>query len=120
MPAFTTGGCTFTFASLSWDVTAISVESPTPEVVDMTPISKPTAGLVMVPTGAATSPGSITVDALGFADPNGLAGVRSTATFATPRGTISRTAICTSASVEARTGDLFRVRFTLMPTDYTA
>lgn len=119
MPAFTSQGCTFTFANTNWDVTSISVEAPTPEIVNMTAQNAPAATMRMVPTGDVTSPGRITVDALGEANPNALVGFRGPAVFTTPRGVLSRTAICDSASVEATVGSLFRVRFTLMPTDYT-
>lgn len=119
MPAFSSQGCTFTFNSLAWEVTAISVEGPTPEIVNMTSSTDPAPTMRMVPTGDATSPGRITIDALGETNPNDLVGVRAAAVFTTPRGSISRTCICDSASVEATAGSLFRVRFTLMPTDYT-
>lgn len=85
----------------------------------MTPALAPVNTKLLVPTGAYTDTGSIEVEALGFADPKNLIGLRGAAVFATPLGTVTRTVICESASAEGRVGDALRLRFTLKPTDYT-
>lgn len=110
---------TFSFKGTAYTVTSVSVEAPTPEVVNMTAIDDGVSQMVMVPTGALTAPGQISVECLGFSDPAALVGELGSAVFTTPQGTITRNAVCNSASVDARTGDVLRVRFTLTPTDYT-
>lgn len=102
-----------------FDVTAVSVQAATPEVVDMTPITAPASQKLLVPTGAFTDTGTIEVEALGFGDPAKLTGQIGSATFTTPLGSVTRNVVCESASAEGRVGDVLRLRFTLKPTDYT-
>lgn len=85
----------------------------------MTPSGAPVGEKYLVPTGAYTDTGSIEVEALGFADPKNLIGLRGAAVFATPLGSVTRSVICESASADGRVGDVLRLRFTLKPTDYT-
>lgn len=108
----------FSFKGTPYTVTSVSVEAPQPEVVNMTSIGDTVRCLIMVPTGDLTSPGSINVECLGFDDPSTMVGLMGQAIFSTTQRTITHTAICSSASVDARTGDVLRVRFTLTPTDY--
>lgn len=108
---------TLDFAGSRFSVTSVSVQGPTPEIVDMTPQNAAVGDKRLVWSGAYTDTGSIEVEALGFTDPKNLIGVRGNAVFATPLGSVPRMVICESASVEARAGDLLRLRFTLKPTD---
>jgi hypothetical protein len=119
MPFSLSHQSTFTFMGGTYDVTSVSVQGPTPEVVDMTPHNAPASQRILVPTGAYTDTGSIDVEALGFADPKNLTGLQGEAVFTTPLGSVTRIVICESASAEGRVGDVLRLRFTLKPTDYT-
>lgn len=110
---------TFSFKGTAYTVTSVSVEAPTPEVVNVTAKDAAVGAVVLVPTGAFASPGSIAVDCLGASDPNGLVGQIGEAKFVAKGLTVTKTAVCNSASVDARTGDLLRVRFTLTVTDYS-
>lgn len=74
--------------------------------------------MVMVPTGGYTSPGEVSVEGYGFFDPRSLVGKVGQFEFLTPGGTISARALCDSVSVEAKAGDVLRVRFNLKTTDY--
>ena len=110
---------TFSFVGTTYFATSVSVEAPQPEIVDMTSFSDPATSIVMVPTGAYTSPGRISVECWGFQDPKSLVGVVGQAQFITRLATITRNVVCDSASTEGQVGSLLRLRFTLMPTDYT-
>lgn len=120
MPIALSNTASFSFKGTSYTVTNVSVEAPTPEVVNMTSSTDPAGVLVMVPTGAYTAPGKITVECLGCSDPAGLVGQMGTAVFTTSLATISKNVVCDSASTEGRVGDLLRLRFSLMLTNYTA
>lgn len=111
-------GASFTFRGAAYSVTSVTVEGPTPEVTNATGIGDLAGAVVMVPTGGRTSPGSISIEAIGFVDPISLVGLKGQAAFASPAGSISRNAICESASVEAATGELLRVRMVFTATDY--
>lgn len=106
----------FSFNGTTYTATAVTIEGPQPEIVNMTSRADAVGAMVMVPTGAYTAPGRISVDALGFSTP-GL-GVIGNATFSTPGGSFTRRVVVESASVEGRVGDLLRIRFSLMYTDY--
>ena len=111
-------GSTFTFRGSVFTVTSVSVEAPTPEIVDMTPPAAPLGRKVLVPTGDATSTGRIEVEGFGFADPNLYVSEVGQAVFSTPAGTISRQVVCDSCSVTGQVGDLLRFRLSFIPTDY--
>lgn len=110
---------TFTFNGSEYLATSVTVEAPQPEIVNMTAHDAPGKNVVMVATGAYTSPGSIEVEAFGMMDPVSLIGVNGQATFKTPSGSVTRQCVCSAASVSGQVGDLLRVRFSLTPTDYT-
>jgi hypothetical protein len=118
MPFSLSHNSTFSFAGATYDVTSVSVEAPTAEIVDMTPNNAPVQQKLLVATGAYTDTGSIDVEAFGFTDPKNLIGVAGQAVFATPLGTVTRIVICESASAEGRVGELLRLRFKLKPTDF--
>ena len=111
-------GSTFTYRGEVFTATSVSVEAPTPEIVDMTPPSAPVGYRVLVPTGDATSTGKIDVEGFGFADPLGYVATVGQAVFSTPAGSITRQAVCDAASVTGQVGDVFRFRISFIPTDY--
>ena len=111
-------GTSFSFRGAGYTVTSVSVDGPQPEIVNMSGVNAASGSMIMVPTGAYTNPGRISVEGFGFFDPLALVGTVGQATFTTPGGTITRQAVCDSASVDARLGQLLSVRITLMPTDY--
>ena len=111
-------GSTFTFRGSVYTVTSVTVEGPTPEIVDMTPPTAPLGQKVLVPTGDATSTGRIQIDGMGFGDPLAYIATVGQLVFATPMGTISRQAICDSVTVTGQTGDLLRFQMSFTPTDY--
>jgi hypothetical protein len=108
----------FSFNGTTYAATSVSVEAPQPEIVDMTSLGSPLGDPRMVPTGDVTAPGRISVEAFGFANPASLVGTIGLATFTTPLGSVSKRAICDSASVEGQVADLLRVRFSLTMTSY--
>ena len=116
--AISAQGSTFTYRGEVFTATSVSVEAPTPEIVDMTPPNAPVGYRVLVPTGDATSTGKIDVEGIGFADPKDYVATVGQAQFQTPAGTINRQVICDSASVTGQVGDLFRFRISFIPTDY--
>lgn len=113
-------GSTFSYLGIVFNVTSVSVEAPTPEIVDMTPPSAPLGTKVLVPTGDSTSTGRIEVEALpfSFVDPVVLVGTYGQIEFTTPDGFLTRRVICDSASVAGQVGDLVRLRMTFVPTDF--
>lgn len=104
----------FSFRGSHFFATRVSVESPQPEITDMTGMDDPVGAIVMVPTGAFTAPGRVSVDAFGFTDPSAMVGLDGEAVFATQVGRMSFQAVCESASVEAQVGELLRVSFSLL------
>lgn len=108
----------FTFKGDVFTVTSIAAQAPAPELADMTAINAPVAEKRLVPTGAYSSPGELAVECLGFTDPKNLVGQVGQAEIQTSIVTFTRNVVCSAASVEARTGDLLRLRLTLTPTDY--
>jgi hypothetical protein len=105
---------TFLFNGVAYSATSVQVEAPTAEIVNMTAATMRPGRAEMVPSGDITSPGRVTVEAISSTDPASLVGTRGRLLFTG----VSRNAICETASLEARTADLFRVRMTFIPTDY--
>jgi hypothetical protein len=121
MAGLSAQGGTFTFQGFSAAVTGISVETPTAEVVDMTPMTASASQMVMVPTGA-WSGGTVSVDYIrlaGTADPQTLVSKCAQLSFASPGFSVSRLVVLQSASTEARVGDLVRGSLRFVLTDYT-
>jgi hypothetical protein len=124
MAGFSAQGATFTFsgsgASFVGAVVGISVETPTAEVVDMTPIDEPSQNVILVPTGS-WSGGSVSVDyiATGSQDVQTIVRKSGSLSFLSPRLSITRNAIAESATTEARTGELVRGNIRFRVTDYT-
>jgi hypothetical protein len=112
-------GAAFSFKGTQYTVTSVTVESPHPEIVDMTSKVDSNSRNAMVWTGAYSSPGRIVIDGLGFSDPKSLAGSSGYASFSTSGGSVSVRCVCDSASVEAKVGELLRVRISLTTTDYS-
>ena len=110
---------TFAFRGNTYAATAVSVDAPTAEVVNMTGPSDAKDAVFVVPTGGVTAPGRIAVEAFGFANPKDLIGKLGQATFTTPRGSFTHQAVCESAAIEGRVADLLRIRFSLLMTSYT-
>jgi len=104
------------FAGSSFEATSVRVEGSVAEVVDMTGASYGASQVLMVPTGAYSSPGSAVIEALFTSDPSNL--VRRTGTLNFTGG-FSRRVVCTAVSIEGRAGDLLRCVLNFTPTDYT-
>ena len=120
MPAPTLANqSSFSFSGVTYTVTSVSVEAPSPEIVNMTSPTDAAGKMMMVKTGDYTSPGRISVEGFGANDPMGLVNLTGMAVFSTPLGAISRYCILDSARTEGRVGDVLRVSFTLTPTDFT-
>lgn len=120
MAGLTAHGGTFTFQGFTAAITGLSVETPTAEVVDMTPSSASASTVVMVPTGA-WSGGSISVDYIRLSstgDPQGIVKLAGQLTFSSAGYSVSRRCILQSASTEARFGDLVRGSLRFVLTDY--
>ena len=119
MAAISSQGSNFTYLGFPFQVTRISVEAKTPEIVDVTPPTAVPAAKFMLATGGAVSPGRIEVECFGFVDPNTLAGTVGALVF-TKAGvaSISLNAICESASLEGQVDDVFRIRMNFVTTDY--
>jgi hypothetical protein len=105
---------TFSFNGSTYYVTSVSVDAPQPEIVDMTSATDGASTIKLVPTGAYTSPGKVSVEAFGFGNPKSIVGTEGSATFTTQAGSLSVQAICESASVEAQVGQMLRIRFSLV------
>lgn len=112
----------FSFNGTVYTVTSVIVESPQPEIVNMTAQTDSASVMRMVRTGAYTSPGRISLEGFGKDDPKTLVdspGGQAVFTMA-GGGSITRYCIIDSARVEGKVGDVFRVSITLMPTDEQA
>lgn len=111
---------TFSFAGISATVVGLSVETPTAEVVDMTPHNAPAGQNVLVPTGHWTG-GSISVDFLytGSVDPQTLVRRSGQLIFRSTAYSVTRQVVLESASVEARVGEVVRGTLRFLMTDYT-
>jgi hypothetical protein len=106
----------FSFKGVTYAATAVSVESPSAEIVDITTASTPLGKRQLMATGDVASAGRVSVDALGFADPSALVGQSGDAVFTTPVGSVTQKVICESASVDGRVADLLRIRLSLVMT----
>jgi len=121
MAGLSAHGGTFTFQSFQAAVTGLTVETPTAEVVDMTPADAASNYIVMVPTGA-WSGGSISVDYIrltGTADPQTIVGKCDSLSFTSAGYSVTMRCVLQSASTEARVGDLVRGSLRFVLTDYT-
>lgn len=124
MAGFSAQGATFTFsgsgASFVGAVVGISVETPTAEIIDMTPIDEPAQNVILVPTGG-WSGGSVSVDYIATESQDVQDIVRKVGdlSFSSPRFNVTRRAVAESASVEARTGEVVRGSIRFRVTDYT-
>jgi hypothetical protein len=111
---------TFSFKGLSAQVTGLSVETPTAEIVDMTGVNDPTGHSVQIPSGDIRG-GSITVDFLnqeGGTDPQSLVGQYGLLAFQSDGYSVSRQVILENVSVDARTGQLVSGQLKFRMTDY--
>ena len=132
MAGFTAQGATLTWSgtpAFTGSVTGISVETPTAVVADMTAVGDQAGYMVMVPTGDWVG-GTIAVDFISFGDPQGI--VRQTGvltlTTAAQAGSaqagsaqsfsVSRRALCQSASISAQVGEIVRGSLKFLMTDY--
>lgn len=126
MAGVTAHGGTFTFTAsqagaISAIVTRLSVETPTAEVVDMTPITATASQVVLVPTGAWTG-GQVAVDyihAAGGFDPQSLVRQHGSLSFSSGNYSVTRNAILESATTEASVGDIVKGSLRFRITDYT-
>lgn len=116
MPAVTAQGATFTFLGFGGLVTGISVTTPTAEIADMTSMGSAPGTMVLMPTGD-WSGGDMTIECMGTGDPQSLVRQRGFAAFSAPGVRVGRNAICESATIEARTGDVVRYTLRLRLTD---
>jgi hypothetical protein len=114
-------GGTFNFKGTVATITAISVETPTAEVVDMTGAGDPVGYSVLVPTGAWTG-GTITVDYIhqkaGNFDPQSLVRQVGQVTFSSAGYSVSKNVLLESASHGAQVGDLVKGTLKFRMTDY--
>lgn len=107
----------FSFGGSEWTVTSVSVDSPQPEILNVTGIGDGVNVIRMHPTGAFLSPGRVSVEGFGVYDPRLLVGQKGDASFQTPKGTVSHYCIVESASTSGRVGDVLRFSMTLMLCD---
>jgi hypothetical protein len=113
----------FKFDNQSYEVVSLTVEAPEPEIVDMTSVDDAIKVKRMVRTGDYRSPGRISLDAFSASDPKTLVGHSGVAVFSTndtPSVSITRHVIVDSVSTDAKIGDVYRARITMMPTDHTS
>lgn len=126
MAGVTAHGGTFTFTAnqagaINATITRLSVETPTAEVVDMTPHDAPAGQIMLVPTGNWVG-GSVSVDyihAAGGTDPQTLVRQYGSLSFASGNFSITRNAILESATTEASVGDIVKGSLKFRVTDYT-
>jgi hypothetical protein len=111
---------TFSYGSFSGYVTGLQVEHPTAETVNMTGRSDAVGTFRLVPTGEKKG-GSITVDFMhnGTFDVAALIGTYGSLTFSSTAYSVSKSVICETASMEARTGEVVRGTLKFLMTDYT-
>lgn len=118
MAGFTAQGATFTYSGFTGKVTGLSVETPTATVADMTDKHDPNGYMVMVPTGDWTG-GTVTVDFIGYGDPQGLVKTTGLLVFSSQSFGIARRVICQAASVGSRAGEIVSGSLKFLITDYT-
>ena len=111
---------TFSYGSFSGYVTGLQVEHPTAETVNMTGTNDPVGTFKLVPTGEKKG-GSITVDFMhnGTFDVATLIGTYGSLAFSSTAYSVSKSVICETASMEARTGEVVRGTLKFLLTDYT-
>lgn len=120
MAGITAQGATFTFKGYVATITAISVESPVAETVDMTGPNDPVNFSVIVPTGGWTG-GTITVDylhAAGGTDPVTLVAQVGTVSFSSAGYSVTKNAILQSVTHGVQVGDLVKGSLKFVLTDY--
>jgi hypothetical protein len=119
MAGVTALGATFSFAGFAGSVTGISVESPTAQITDMTPMGASIGYIMMVPTGDWAG-GTVTVDFVSTGqDLQAVVRKPGRLVFSSPAFSIGRNVICESASVTAQLGDVVRGSLKFLITDYT-
>lgn len=123
---FSAQGATFTFTpdaagAMTANLTRLSVDPPTAEIVDMTPGGADPKQIILVPTGDWRG-GSVSVDLLlhaGAPNLQSLVGLTGQVTFASPNLSVTRRVILESTGIEASVGDLVRANMNFRLTDYT-
>lgn len=123
MAGYVASGATFTFCGVRAIATRVSVESPTAEIVDMTPTDAAVNSTMLVPTGAwVGGGGTVDVEFLqtptNAVSPLAAIGKVGVASFSGKTFVINNRAICETATVEAAVGDLVRGTMRLRFTDY--
>lgn len=114
MTATLSQGASISFDGTTYLATSISVRGGSKEVIDMTGKN---AGLpVLIHTDSYTSPPTVEVEALTLISPVDMVG--SYGPLDVSIG-LTGNAICTDASIEAKVGDLLRVRMTFVLTNHT-
>lgn len=111
---------TFTYGAFAGYVTGLQVEHPTAETINMTGVNDPAGTFRLVPTGE-KSGGSISVDFMhnGTFDIASLVGTYGTLSFSSSAYSVSKSVICETVSMEARTGEVVRGTLKFLMTDYT-
>ena len=118
--AKSTQGSSVSFGGVTFEVVSVSVQSPTLEIVDITPPGASLGTKWYVPTGDYTAAGRISVEVLASFNPIGLQGTRDSLSFNTPFGNFRYYVILESIEFTARVGELFRATLNFSTTDYTA
>jgi hypothetical protein len=109
---------TFSFSGFSGQVTDISVQSPSAEIVDMSSTSNISGAQVLVPTGGLIG-GSISVGFMSTGSgPEGLVGKRASLLFSATGYSVTRNVILESANVDVRLGEVIRGSMKFRITDY--
>lgn len=118
--AVSSQGATLSFTGFTALITAVSVESPQAEIVDMT---RPTDGVGvkrMVATGDILSPAKIRVDYIrqsSSPDPLTYQGTSGTLTFTHSALTITKSAIVENVATEVAVGDVLRGSINFVATE---
>jgi len=118
--ATSTQGSSLTFGGVTFEVVSVSVQSPTLEIVDITPADAALGTKWYAPTGDYTAAGRVSVEVLASFNPIGLQGMRESLQFNTPLGNFSYYVILESIEFTAQVGELFRATLDFSTTDYTA
>lgn len=117
--ATSTQGSSLTFGGVPFEVVSVSVQSPTLEIVDITPPGAALGTKWYAPTGDYTAAGRISVEVLAETNPIGLQGTRESLVFDTPLGTFIYYVILESVEFSAGVGEVFRATLNFSTTDYT-
>jgi hypothetical protein len=110
-------GARFSFPGVSGVPTRVTVESQTPEIVNMTRPSDAANKCVLVPSGVKTG-GSVTVEFNSYGETTASVGTVGQLHFIAPGLTVSRQVILESVSVSAQTGDVVKGTAKFLFTDY--